>query len=63
MRGAFQHRHQFLPRYRIKTPRNPEYVDLKVPLFVDQHHTMKVNVANPATGAQKLYDFEDDRKT
>ena len=24
---------------------------------------MKVNVANPATGAQKLFDFEDERMT
>jgi len=23
---------------------------------------MKLNVANPATGAQKLFDFDDDRK-
>lgn len=23
---------------------------------------MKLNVANPATGAQKLFDFEDERK-
>lgn len=23
---------------------------------------MKLNVANPATGAQKLFDFEDDRQ-
>ena len=24
---------------------------------------MKLNVANPATGAQKLFDFEDERQT
>lgn len=24
---------------------------------------MKVNVANPATGAQKLFDYDDERKT
>lgn len=31
--------------------------------FKSSLNTMKVNFSNPATGAQKLIDFEDERKT